>query len=330
MTRIAIIGAGLSGLVLAHALSAHAEVIVFEKARGVGGRMSTRYADPFYFDHGTQFFTARTEPFKRFLEPYLDSGTITEWKGKVISLKPGTKETKRLWFEPHWVASPNMNSLCKALAEGIALHVGCEIVPLPEPSAEGWVLHDSAGNALGTFDWVISTAPPLQTERLFDSHLPADAALRHVEMQGCYALMLGLHQRWDKAWIAAKIEESPLGWVAINSTKPGRNDAVTAIVAHSTHDWAEAHIDANITHAQTALLEALEQATGIDTRTAAYTSTHRWRYAVVAPATHPGPYLDNTLQLAATGDWCGASRIEEVWLHTQQLANQWLQSVALA
>jgi predicted NAD/FAD-dependent oxidoreductase len=43
--RIAIIGAGLSGLILARALSQHASVNVFEKARGVGGRMSTRYAD---------------------------------------------------------------------------------------------------------------------------------------------------------------------------------------------------------------------------------------------------------------------------------------------
>ena len=44
MTKIAIIGAGLAGLTLARALPAHAEVTLFEKSRGIGGRMATRYA----------------------------------------------------------------------------------------------------------------------------------------------------------------------------------------------------------------------------------------------------------------------------------------------
>lgn len=56
--KIAIIGAGLSGVLLGQSLSPMADVTIFEKSRGVGGRMCTRYADPFYFDHGTQFFTA--------------------------------------------------------------------------------------------------------------------------------------------------------------------------------------------------------------------------------------------------------------------------------
>lgn len=330
MKRVAIIGAGLSGLVLAHALSVQAQVVVFEKARGAGGRMSTRYADPFYFDHGTQFFTARTDGFRHFLQPHIDSGTVAEWKGKVIGLKPGAKETKGLWFEPHWVASPNMNSLCKALASGIDVRAGCEIAPLAERSNGAWLLHDIAGNALGTFDWVISTAPPQQTERLFGTHLPAEAALRHVQMQGCYALMLGFHHRWNKSWIAAKIEESPLAWVAVNSTKPGRNDAVTSIVVQTSHDWAELHIDDDVEHAQTMLVEALARATGIDASAAEYISTHRWRYAIVDPVTHSGPYLDTALKLAATGDWCGASRIEEVWAHAQQLADQLLRSGQMA
>lgn len=35
---IAIVGAGLSGLTIANVIGDHAEVTVFEKARGVGGR----------------------------------------------------------------------------------------------------------------------------------------------------------------------------------------------------------------------------------------------------------------------------------------------------
>ena len=51
--KIAIIGAGISGLTLAQKLKEYADVVIYEKSRGVGERMSTHYAEPFYFDHGT-------------------------------------------------------------------------------------------------------------------------------------------------------------------------------------------------------------------------------------------------------------------------------------
>ena len=50
MIKIAIIGDGLSGLSVAHLLKDHSEITIFEKARGVSGRMSTREAKPYFFD----------------------------------------------------------------------------------------------------------------------------------------------------------------------------------------------------------------------------------------------------------------------------------------
>ena len=115
--RIAIIGAGLSGLTAAHGLKDIADVTVFEKARGVGGRMSTRYADPYQFDHGAQYFTARSDAFKGFLKSHIDSGLIQPWEPKIVTLEKGKKPYKRDWFEPHYVAVPRMNMLVKELAK---------------------------------------------------------------------------------------------------------------------------------------------------------------------------------------------------------------------
>ncbi|MBP6945660.1 FAD-dependent oxidoreductase [Patescibacteria group bacterium] len=53
MKRIAIIGAGISGLTVGYELQkAHFDVTVFEKESSVGGRMSTRVKDGFHFDTG--------------------------------------------------------------------------------------------------------------------------------------------------------------------------------------------------------------------------------------------------------------------------------------
>lgn len=306
-------------------LKDHADVMIYEKARGVGGRMSTRYADPFYFDHGTQFFTARTKAFQHFLRPYLEGGAISEWNGKVISLETGKKATKSMWFEPHLVGAPNMNSLCKKLAEGLDTRVGVEIAPLARKEPGGWGLCDKAGNALGEYDWVISTAPPAQTIALFPDMLPTDSALHRARMQGCYALMIGFHRPWDKQWVAANVRDHPIKWISINSTKPGRNTNVTAIVVHSCNQWADAHIDDDMVEAQKFLLAQFEAISGIDCVSADYLSTHRWKYAIVEHSEKSGFYLDCKQHIAASSDWGSASRIEDAWLNASSLAEAIIQ-----
>ena len=63
--RIAIIGAGVSGLCAAKELrEAGHSVTVFEKSRGVGGRLSSRYAGPYEYDHGAQYFTVTENRFR--------------------------------------------------------------------------------------------------------------------------------------------------------------------------------------------------------------------------------------------------------------------------
>jgi len=318
--RIAIIGAGISGLTLAQNLKHHADVVVYEKARGVGGRMSTRHVDPFYFDHGTHTFTARTKAFQAFLKPYRENGTIAEWSGKVITLEIGKKTTKRLWFEPHLVATPNMNSLCKTLAEGLDVRVTVEVAPLEQKQSGLWVLQDTLGHALGAYDWVISTAPPAQTLRLFQAALPDHSPLHTARMQGCYSLMIGFNKPWDKPWIAAKVRDNPIKWISINSTKPGRSKAVTAIAAHSRNKWADQHIDDTMDEAQKFLLGQFEAVSGIDCRHADYIATHRWKYAVVEETEKSGFYVDSDQGTAATSDWASTSRIEDVWLNAVGLA----------
>ncbi len=350
--KIAIIGAGISGLTLANNLKNIAEVTVFEKARGVGGRMSTRYALPFYFDHGTQFFTARSKAFQAFIAGLIDLGIVAEWTGKVITIQANNVIKDRLWFEPHYVASPNMNDLCKYMASEINVVLSTEIAPLGEKQHDGWRIFSKAtiekngvakeAEMLGVFDWVISTAPPAQTLNLFNVELNSSSTLlpmlNSVEMQGCYTLMLGFNEPWRKPWIAAKIHndiadnspidakqlekplEKPLEWIAINSTKPSRNANVTAIVAHSRNDWAEEHIDDDMQQAQNCLVNHFEQLTGISCGKADYISTHRWKYALITQPNKLGSYVDNERNIAATGDWTAASRIEEVWLEAMKLS----------
>ena len=61
---VAIIGAGIAGLVCAQMLSSVGiQVVVFDKARAPGGRITTRRRDDFEWDMGAQMFTAENDLF---------------------------------------------------------------------------------------------------------------------------------------------------------------------------------------------------------------------------------------------------------------------------
>jgi hypothetical protein len=325
--RIAIVGAGMAGVTVAGVLAPRAQITVFEKSRGAGGRMTTRRAGPWQFDHGTQFFTARTSGFRSFLEPHIASGVVGQWNGRLVYLESGKPPLKRLWFEPHYVACPSMSALCKAVSGGISLHTGVEVAPLTARTAGGWALQDAAGAPLGSFDAVICTAPAPQTVRLLDRHLAPDAALRRVRYRACFALMLGFEGGWAPGWIAGKARDNPIEWIAAQSTRPGRSPA-SAMVVHASADWSDRHLESEAGEVQSILQHAAGELTGIDTSRAAHAALHRWRYALLDPETATGaPFLSLSQGLAATGDWCSASRVEDAWHAGHRLAADILASL---
>ena len=87
MKDIAIIGAGLSGLTVANYLKDYANITIFEKARGVSGRLSTRRVGPFCFDHGAQFFRTRTNEFKAFIAPMIKEGVVAHWDAHFVEIE---------------------------------------------------------------------------------------------------------------------------------------------------------------------------------------------------------------------------------------------------
>lgn len=318
--KIGIIGAGISGLVAAEALSKHFEVVIFEKSRGVGGRMATRYAEPYYFDHGAQCFTARTEDFQKFLDNYISDGIIKEWNGKIVNLQKNHPETQRIWSEIHYVACPNMNSLCKKLSDRLDIRKNTEIGPLKIRKDNLWTLEDINGKKLGEFDIIISTAPPVQTANLFKEFVQ-NPVYAKSNMQSCFALMIGLNRKWDRDWIAAKVINNPIKWISVNSSKPNRNSDVTSLVIHSKSNWAKRFLNENIIDLQNQLLEELSLIL-LENIKPDYISMHKWKYAIVGDPSKLGIYYDPKLGLASTSDWCSTSRIEEVYLSAKNLVKK--------
>lgn len=317
---IAVIGAGLAGLTLARELKLHADITVFEKARGLGGRMSTRHNKTHQWDHGAQFFTARTKPFQSFLAPLITSGAVAEWWPNITTLSPVEKQFKRPWFEAHYVAVPGMNQLLKAMAAGLNIQLNTRIVEV-QWRQDKWQLRNENAELLGEYDWVISSAPLPQTQALLAAEFP-DEQFSHYRMFPCYALLLAVDDAVLPDWDAAKVNGAPIRWVSLNHRLPGRNPQAGAVVVHSTSEWATAHLEDDQEEVKQQLMTAFCDLSGVTPQSITKSQLHRWRYALSTEVTEPENefVLDQQQHLAACGDWCLGGRVEAAFTSGFKLA----------
>jgi renalase len=138
--RIGIIGAGMAGVTVARALSSIADISVFEKSRGVGGRMATRRMDEVYFDHGAQYFTIRDDRFHDSLKDAQADGVIQSWNGDVASLGGNGLSQRFKPATPRYVGVPSMNALPKAMSIGLDIRLDRTVLAITgEPGR--WFLH---------------------------------------------------------------------------------------------------------------------------------------------------------------------------------------------
>ena len=320
MTRVAVIGAGLSGLVAARKLQECSDVTVFEKSRGFGGRMATRYGGDFEFDHGAQFFTARSPEFQDFLEPLIANGTVACWHARFVELQRHTVTATSEWDDayPHYVGAPRMNAIGRYLAGELTIQQNTAVAQL-DREADGWRLADSDGNALGHFDWVVCAVPAAQAAAL----LPSDSRLQRlaaeVKMRACFALMLGFDKPLLLPWQAALVSNADISWVSVNSSKPQRSDRFT-LVAHSTNAYADTNVDEALSTVQKHLLGEVSAVIGIDCEQASFCQLQRWRYANAEKTSAPAYLLDAEMQLAGCGDWLRHGRVEAAFLSGWELA----------
>lgn len=321
MTTIAVIGAGLAGLTIARELSSEHAVTVFEKSRGVGGRMATRYAEGFEFDHGAQFFTAKSPAFQDFLQPLLEQDVVSNWPASFAELDRGRIVASRQWHDehPHYVGTPRMNSIGKWLAQGVDVRLQNTVSQLVRNNS-AWTLIGGGGEHLGLYEWVVFALPARQAATLLPGESSVTAFAEAARMRSCFALMLGFDTPLDLPWQAAIVREADISWVSVNSSKPGRSDNF-CLVAHSTNAWADAHIDEDEQSVTQHLMAECRDVVGGAVESATYRGLQRWRFANIDAQSGPGHGVDTTLQLAACGDWFVHGRVEAAFSSAHTLVN---------
>jgi len=322
--NVAIIGAGISGLMAARTLQDHGiRVTVFDKGRGLGGRMSTRRignpGDGKTFDHGAQYFTARDRRFIRYVSSWIQQGVVAKWpdheKGsdqKIVVLEEGIIKSESS-ADDRFVAVPGMNAICKHLADNIDVRTQKRIAKIT--SADGSVeLFDESDQSLGQFDRLVVSAPAEQTAELLTGFPDLANKISKIKMNPCWAVMAAFENSTTDRWAGAFLHGSFLSWAARNSTKPGRNSDVEHIVVHANPQWTTEHWEHDANEVAEKMLTEFWRVTGISPIPHTHLQSHRWKYAIPIEPSVDRCIADKSTKVVACGDWASGSRVEGAFL----------------
>lgn len=301
---VAIIGAGLAGLAAARRLrAAGIEPFVFEKSRGLGGRMATRRVGEHSFDHGAQFFTVKSAAFGDLMASWTAAGSAAPWGGVNVGV-------------------PGMSTPAKTMGSDLNIEQGRQITALSR-SGTGWTLHEASGptsHALnGRFDAVILAIPAPQARPLAVSAGVEFAALDGVVMAPCWAMLLVVDRPLSIATDYLKPDTGPIAWIARNDSKPGRPSGSASYVVHATPSWTRENLEVTNDAAAGLLLGALQDLLDIELAPS-LVITHRWRFALVETAAGQDCLWDEQQRLGACGDWCIGARIEDAFSSGEAMA----------
>lgn len=338
--HIAVIGAGMAGVTCARTLQqAGHHVRVFEKSRGLGGRMATRDSAFGSFDHGAQYFTVRDERLLMALQttPELckrwsaNAVQVLDELGRITAAGLPTREA-------HWVATPGMKSLVTGwagpLQQAGVLELQTRVVRIEHDSLQPsqWQLRaqgtDDSQHVFSGFDAVMLAMPSPQAQRLLqNSKLQAawSQAMNAVQVAPCWTLMLAFPQAVQPGlttlgpqWNAARSTHHRIAWLARESSKPARS-AIERWTVQASAGWSLEHLHDDPARVEAKLIKAFTEVTGIRAEPA-HVDSHRWLYAKTLAPLGKSHLWDGHKGLGVCGDWCLGHRVEDAFVSGLELA----------
>ena len=295
-SRIAVIGAGLAGLTMASRLQASGhDVEVFEKSRGLGGRLASRRTARGAFDHGCPGIQSRNAQF-------------LNWLSEAGAVRQGD----------HHFGVPGMSALVTSLAEKLTVRRRTTIKSL-RSGHRGWQLLDDTLGIYGPFDAVALAIPAPQAVALLAPVRPRLAdTLRSATMVPVWTCLAAFDRRLDlpdHVPGAGDFLRADRG-----SAKPGRERDPETWVIHMTPAATRQMLELDRNMIAPEILDRFGEMVGLRLPAARHLDAHRWRYAFAERPLGQAFAGSADMGVLVGGDWALGQDAESAWASGNAMA----------
>jgi len=317
MFDVAIVGAGLAGLVCAQALRQQGySVVVVEKSRGLGGRLATRRLPQAFADHGVRCLEVQGNLSQQLIQALCAQDVIQPWTEEIKEWSlSGVSAGSTI---QHYASSNGITAAAKFLSTGLEIYRGqraqsvafsqtwdltlepANVEPMPNVRAKALVVAIPAPQAMILLESLAELAAgKFLTKLRSPTFAPCLTAI------ATYLSTLAL-----PPWKALTSSQDPeIAWVSFDSSKPP-SAPYPVLVVQSNAAFAEQHLEADDLQAIGYHLLARVAELIPSLPTPDLLQVHRWRYAFARNPLAETYLSAAPLPLVCAGDWCGGKQIE--------------------
>jgi len=318
--KVVVVGAGISGCACAYRLAEQGhDVVLVEKGRGVGGRMSTRRMAGARIDHGAQFFTVRDSRMKDLLRKWQSMDAVIPWYDSIAGREDIPKSIRYRGIN-------GMTAPAKALAKSFSFQKEFFVDSIFFD--EEWQINEKGGGNRKLFaDHLVLTLPVPQMLELFQrSQFELESKvmdqLEAVRYTRCLAL-LGILDRPSSLSSPGTITHptTEIDWISDNHVKG--TSPIPACTVHAVDSYSQQFWDAPDEERGPLLVGVAEEC--LNAKITEW-KCHRWGFAKPLVTFGATQYTSAWDRLSLAGDSFGGERIENAamsgWDAAQAIIDQ--------
>ena len=303
--KIIIIGAGMAGLSAARILTQKGyEVIVLDKGRGVGGRMSTRTVENAKADHGAQYFSVKTPEFQTLISELQSDNVTAEWH-------LAQRENVR------YIGAKGMNTIPKKMASLSSVLVNEKVILI-----ENNTVKTESGN-IYPFDKLLITMPIPQVIDLFQNSKMLfsendKSVLGEIKYEPCIAVVAVLKEPTKIVSGGIILENQPVSWIADNFQKGITQ--IPTVTIHASSAYSVKRFDDDVHEVAKDMLSSVNQY--INSENIVSSQIHRWRFSNATKRHEAHFYQIENHAIYLAGDGFGMGNVEGAFLSGYHLGNR--------
>ena len=317
MNEFCIIGSGISGATIANLLSKKNSVVLFDKARGPGGRASfKRVKGKTGFDHGTQYISPKTNEFKKFTKSLIKKKILKIWGGKHIFLNSKKKENKK---HLKIIGKNGNNDISKYLLKKINCNYKSELKKIYYKNKSWYLLFDNG--KFRSYKNLILTCPFPQLKKLSSKFINNPFLSKSLKMDANITTMIAIKKN-KKSKSSYLFEDPVLGWAGNENSKKRFKSKYDLWTLQSTFTWANKKINQNKNNKKKnskIMIDKFFKLSNIKKTRINYSLNHGWKYSSNSRPFKIKSYWDPKKKLGVCADWFVGPRLESGWISAQDL-----------